>query len=563
MKSFATLFSLYLQNRTSRRNLSLLLRFAVVLALMVTVYSTIFHYLMLAEGKESSWITGVYWSLTVMSTLGFGDITFDGDLGRAFSIVVLLSGLLFLLVLLPFTLIELFYEPWVKAQAEARVPRYLPEDTKNHVVLTRYGRIGRALIERLKQYNYPYVVIVQELAEALRLYDEGITVIVGELDDPTVYERIRVHQAALVTATQSDTVNTGIAFAVREISKTVPILASADSQTSVEVLKIAGCTRVLEFSDMMGQALARRTRGGDTLAHVVGELDNVLIAEAVASETDLIGRTLREDQFRTKSGVTVVGVWERGRFELAQAETVVGPSTVLVVAGSKEQMVKFDKLYHRELTGPGPVVIIGGGRVGQAVARALESRRIDYRIVEQKEQLARDSDHYVVGDAASAETLERAGIEAAPAVVITTHDDDINTYLTIHCRRVNPSIQIICRANLGRSVPTMHRAGCDFAVSYASMGASTFFNLLNRSDMLMVAEGVNVFTVAVPKSLENKTVGNSALRSDTGCSIVAIYANGETMINPPPDYSLPAGGELVLIGTVEGENKFLALHANR
>jgi class 3 adenylate cyclase len=35
------------------------------------------------------------------------------------SILVLLSGTVFLLVLLPFTFIEFFYEPWISAQAEA------------------------------------------------------------------------------------------------------------------------------------------------------------------------------------------------------------------------------------------------------------------------------------------------------------------------------------------------------------------------------------------------------------------------------------------------------------
>nr|MBF0222247.1 hypothetical protein [Desulfobulbaceae bacterium] len=36
---------------------------------------------MMYEGREFSWITGFYWTLTVMSTLGFGDITFQTDLG--------------------------------------------------------------------------------------------------------------------------------------------------------------------------------------------------------------------------------------------------------------------------------------------------------------------------------------------------------------------------------------------------------------------------------------------------------------------------------------------------
>ena len=67
---------------------------ALLLALlaMVAVYSLIFHLLMLREGRDHSWFTGIYWTLTVMSTLGFGDITFNTDLGRVFSMTVLLTG---------------------------------------------------------------------------------------------------------------------------------------------------------------------------------------------------------------------------------------------------------------------------------------------------------------------------------------------------------------------------------------------------------------------------------------------------------------------------------------
>ena len=38
----------------------------------------------------------------VMTTLGFGEITFASDIGRGFSLVVLHSGVVFLLVMLPF-----------------------------------------------------------------------------------------------------------------------------------------------------------------------------------------------------------------------------------------------------------------------------------------------------------------------------------------------------------------------------------------------------------------------------------------------------------------------------
>ena len=53
------------------------------------------------EGRQESWLTGVYWTLTVMSTLGFGDITFHSDIGRVFSVFVLLSGIILLMIMLP------------------------------------------------------------------------------------------------------------------------------------------------------------------------------------------------------------------------------------------------------------------------------------------------------------------------------------------------------------------------------------------------------------------------------------------------------------------------------
>lgn len=138
MKFLVSQLTAFLRPAKHRRNVQLLLRFLGLLAIMVLSYSIIFHGLMVLEGQEHSWITGIYWTLTVMSTLGFGDITFTTDIGRIFSIIVLLSGMIFLLVLLPFTFIEFFYSPWMQAQAEMRAPRELPSTTRGHVILTHY-----------------------------------------------------------------------------------------------------------------------------------------------------------------------------------------------------------------------------------------------------------------------------------------------------------------------------------------------------------------------------------------------------------------------------------------
>jgi Trk K+ transport system NAD-binding subunit len=549
-----------IRGRRGRRNLRLLARFLFVLVAMITVFSVGFHLLMLWEGQEFSWITGFYWTLTVMSTLGFGDITFHTDIGRLFSILVLLSGMSFLLILLPFTFIEFFYEPWMNAQAAARAPRRLSAETSGHVLLTSHDPLTSALIRRLERYRYPYALLVPEVEDALRLHDLGLNVMVGDLDDPETWNSARVGEAALVASTASDVTNTNVAFTVRVLAKDLPIITSASDEASVDILKLAGSSVVLRPEQMIGESFALRTLGGDTMSHVIGEFDKLLIAEATAHRTPLVGKTLRENKLRERVGVSVIGVWERGSFEPARAETVVDENTVLVLAGSKKHLSRYDEIFQAYSVAAAPVVILGGGRVGRATAQALARRDVDYRIVEVLPELIRDPEKYVHGSAADLAVLEKAGIRETSTVIITPNDDDLNVYLTIYCRQLRPDIQILSRATYEQNVATLHRAGADSVLSYASMGVSAVLNLLKRSKILMVAEGLDLFKVRIPASLAGQTIAESSIRERTGCSVVAIQTERGMEVVPDPFETLPSDADIVLIGTARAEGRFLELY---
>ena len=92
----------------------------VAVTAIVAAYALVFLLLMLREGHHYSALTSVYWTLETMTTLGYGDIVFASDLGRAFSIVVLVTGVVLLFVFLPFTLIQFVYAPWLEARNAAR-----------------------------------------------------------------------------------------------------------------------------------------------------------------------------------------------------------------------------------------------------------------------------------------------------------------------------------------------------------------------------------------------------------------------------------------------------------
>ena len=535
----------------------------------VLISSSVFHLLMKTEGRSENyhWFDGFYWTMVTMSTLGYGEITFNEWPGKLFSIGVMLFGMLSMLVILPFAFIRFAYEPWIEAQNEARTPRKLGIDMRDHVILTNFDAVSRALIHKLKQYNIAYVLLVRDKNEALRLHDEGFSVAVGELDDPEFYSNVRVEQCAMVVATGKDEANANIAFTVRElVDNRVRVVTLAKSEASVDILELAGSSNVIRLGELLGQFLARRTIANDAMAHVIGHFDELLIAEAMVMGTPLVGKTLSECNFREMTNTSVVGVWERGEYKGAGPDTKVNESTVLVLAGSKNMIQHYNEIFCIYQKEESHIVILGGGRVGRATARALAKRGLKYKIVEELPDRIRNENYYVQGSAARIEILEKANIADASAVIVTTGNDDTNIYLTIYCRKLFPDVQIISRANRERNISTLHRAGADFVASYASMGANIIFNLLKHSDILMLAEGLNVFRIELPDDLEGKSLIESEIRERTGCSVIAIQReiNGKDthIVHFSPSEVLKSDDELVLIGTIESEEIFLKTYVN-
>jgi voltage-gated potassium channel len=545
------------------RNTRVLISLAVAFVVMVALFSSLFHLIMEREGQSFSWVSSVYWTIVTMTTLGFGDITFESDLGRVFSVVVLLSGSTFLLVVLPFVFVQFVFLPWMDARQERRAPRSVPDDIDHHIVLTNLGPVEDALIARARQAGLDYVLVVDDLDETVKLHDLGYRVMLGNLDDPDTYRKVHVERAVLVAATRNDRANTNIAFTVREIAPAAHVVSTANSPASVDILQLAGSDEVVQLGEILGDAMAARTLGPDGRSHVIGEFAGLQIAEASVAGTPLVNTTLADAQLRGRLGVGLIGVWDRGKFEIATGSTTLRESSVIILAATPEQLAAYDREYELPTTEDRPIVIIGGGRVGRAVGRACRESGLSCCIVEQLSERVRPGTNYVIGDAAERSVLEEAGIEHASAVVITTHDDDVNVYLTLYCRRLRPDIRVVARSKLERNVSTLYRAGADAVLSYAGTCSAAIWNEFRGEETLLIAEGLSVFRTSVPPQLAGKTLAEAHIYRDTKCNVVAIERDGETEGNPDPHRPLPDGAMLVLIGTNEAEAAFAGTYSSR
>ncbi len=544
-----------------RRDLVALLRYAAFLVVVILFYAVIFQLIMVrVEGQSHSWITGVYWTLVTMSTLGFGDVVFQSDLGRLFSLVVLVSGIVLVLVVLPFTFIRFFYAPWLEAQVRLIAPRWLPSSVRDHVIISHHDEIAGSLVERLVAENIPYCIVEPDPAAAARLLNEGLTVVTGELDSRATYEGLQVSQARLLLANREDTTNTNITLTVRDVSSDLPIVSVVEHEDSIDILELSGCTHVLPLKLRLGEYLANRVSAGLGDADVIGTFKGLQVAEFSARNTPLAGLRVRDTWLRERTGLNIVGVWHRGRLMPAFPETSITGESILVVVGTAAQLTALDGLLGTQPRPEGPTLVIGAGTVGAAATRALKRKGIPVHVLERDERaverLRHVADHVFAGDANAREALEQAGLDAAPSVLLTTNDDAVNVYLAVYCRRLKPDLRIVSRITHSRNLEAIHRAGADFALSYASLGAEAVVSLIEGHELVLLGENVDLFSVALPSSLTNKTLAESGIGSRTGLSVLAIEQDGELVTNLHASMQLKAGAQLIMLGSVQQRRAF-------
>ena len=563
MKFLPSQLAYVMEDREAKRNLGALGRFIALLVASITAFSVIFHVIMVYEGQDHSWLTGLYWTLTVMSTLGFGDITFESDLGRGFSIIVLMYGIVMLLIVAPFTFIRFFYAPWLEAQIRMRAPREVAEGFSDHVVICGNDHIAHGLIERFDELSIRYVVIEPDTTKAADLHSDGVSVVAGRRDNRETYEAVRVSQARLVIANLGDAENTNIILTVREMSADVPIVAFAESVDSIDVLELSGATSVLPLKQRLGEQLASRVTAGIQTAHRIGHFENLVIAEFPIHGTSLVGRSIRDTNLRRLTGLNVVGMWERGQLMPVGPETVLHEHSVPVVVGTEEQITELDALFVIYLATETPVLVIGGGSVGRAVSRALRARGASVTILDENKDLESEllevADRVVIGDGANINAVKSAGIDQAHSVVLTTNDDATNIFLTVYCRKLSGAAHIVSRFSHDWNLEAIHRAGADFALSRASLAVQTLVSMALGRELIVVGEGTELFVEPIPPHLVGVALSASDIGAKVGLNVIGIRTNGELIANPPGSTELVEGGELVMIGTAEQRQQFLLM----
>ena len=282
-----------------------------------------------------------------------------------------------------------------------------------------------------------------------------------------------------------------------------------------------------------------------------------LLGIALDADCPVVNTPLRQltDLFSTLRAI-VVGVRREGRLFAPEPEDQLYPEDQIYVFTHADDVNRTLEIFGKQVKKQERIVIIGGGNVGLAVAKALEARtdRVRARIIErsraQAEKAADALERTIVlnGDGLSSEILDEAGIDKADAILAVTDDDKTNILAAVRgkaagCRM---AIALINDATL---VPLMGHLDID---AYINPRATTVSSILRHIRHGRV-RGVYSIGDAEAEVIEAQVLSTSPIAGQmvrdadfpAGVLVGAVMKDGE-VIKPAGDTRIEVGDVIVL-----------------
>lgn len=208
------------------------------------------------------------------------------------------------------------------------------------------------------------------------------------------------------------------------------------------------------------------------------------------------------------------------------------------------------------------VVVCGLGKVGYRVAKEL--LRLGEEVVGVEldaacpflEELDRLGVPVLIGNARQRETLEKARVREASAIVACTQDDLTNLDIALDARELNPAIKVVLRMFDTQLAEKVRRGfGIHTAFSTSALAAPVFAAAATRAqiessfyvdDVLM---NVARTTIQAGSPLEGRTIGEVEREFDL---TVALHKGPRGLdAHPAPEVTLSAGDCIVVFASLE------------
>lgn len=328
----------------SHRRTGQQIRIAVLVFVSIVIIGTVGY--MFIEGWDFS--DAVYMTFISITTTGFEEVHPLSDLGRIFTIFIISGGFISILYIagrVAQFLIQFYMNQRRKMKRKI-------SNLKNHYIVCGYGRMGRIVIDGLKEAKIPFVIIEKNKDLSETLIEGNILHIKGDATDDSVLESAGVVRAkGLVTVLPTDAENVFTTLSARGLNREIFIVARAVASETEEKLLKAGANRVVKPLEIAANRMVHQLlRPGvmDFIDLVVrGTSIDLKIEEIqINNRSPMIDRKLSEFINRRDLNMLVIGIYRQdGSFIYnPTAEDVIKEGDKLIAMGKQDDFATLREL---------------------------------------------------------------------------------------------------------------------------------------------------------------------------------------------------------------------------
>ena len=363
------------------------------------------------------------------------------------------------------------------------------------VIICGAGQVGWQIARQLSGEKND-VTVVDMNPELVRRATESLDVqgITGFASYPDVLDRAGARDAdMIIAATFSDEVNMVTCQVAHSIFGITRKIARLRAQSYMDAIYSDLYRRdhlpidvVISPEREVAEAALQRLAAPstfDTESFMNGKAQ--LLGIALDDECPVLNTPLRQltDLFSTLRAI-VVGIRREGRLFAPEPGDQLFAGDQIYVCSHVEDVNRTLDIFGKDTKKQERIVIIGGGNVGLAVARALEKRtdRIRAKIIERDRASAEEAadalERTIVlnGDGMDIEILNEANIDRADAVLAVTDDDKTNILAAVRAKQAGCAMAISL-VNDPTLVPLMGALDID---AYINPRATTVSSILRH-----------------------------------------------------------------------------------
>ncbi|MDT0342237.1 potassium channel family protein [Streptomyces litchfieldiae] len=197
----------------------------------------------------------LYYVTVSLSTTGYGDVVPASDGARLITTFLITPLRVLFLIILVGTTLEVLTE---RTRDQWRLAHWR-RTLRDHTVIVGFGTKGRSAAETLMTtgLGQDQIVVVDPSAAVVEQANaDGYAGVVGDATRSSVLVRARADRAKqVVISTQRDDTAVLVALTVRQLSKSVRIVASVREEENVPLLRQSGADSVITSASAVGRLL--------------------------------------------------------------------------------------------------------------------------------------------------------------------------------------------------------------------------------------------------------------------------------------------------------------------